>query len=70
MEFGDAFNRWAEELRKDKELYYAYQSNIAMSFKDVLANAGINFPQLHDLANDAAKNFLNLLIVKGTKENL
>lgn len=65
MEFADAFNRWSEELRKDKELYYAYQSSIAMSFKDALANAGINFPQLHDLANDAAKNFLNLLIVKG-----
>lgn len=64
LTFAEAFNRFAEELRKDESLYYAYQSNIAMSFCDTINNAGIQFPQLHELSNIAAKNFLNLLIKK------
>ena len=56
-------------LRKDKELFYAYQSNIAMSFKDSLysykRNTGkktLSKNDYHIIANDAAINFLNLFI--------
>lgn len=61
-------------LREDKELYYAYQANIAMAFKDAydkewrdlnLYREGVPAKvDLHKVANDAAKNFLDLLIKK------
>jgi hypothetical protein len=56
-------------LREDKECYYAWQSNIAMSFYDSYINRlhksekrCLNRGELHSVANDAAKSFLNLLI--------
>jgi len=62
-------------LREDPELYYAYQANIAMAFKDNMDWAAtkvecgednvsytVSREQLHTIANDAAKYFLNLLI--------
>lgn len=65
-----ATDRLFEELRKDKDLYYAYQANIAMAFKDEFhRHAGppgemvhVNSDELHVIANQAAKNFLDLLI--------
>lgn len=59
-----------EALRNDAELYYAYQSNIAMSFKDefhrIAGKPGevvhVNSDEVHEIANQAAKIFLNLLI--------
>lgn len=63
-----------EKLRNEPDLYYAYQSNIAMAFKDEftrIANCHetkidklyiVSGEMLHEIANDAAKNFLNLLI--------
>ena len=54
-------------LRKDKELYYAYQSNIAMAFVDEFARYAkirdyVDNNAVHLIANEAAKNFLNLFI--------
>lgn len=56
-------------LKEDYELYYAYQANIAMSFVDEChrfkkrtGNKYLNQEDLHEIANTAAKNFLNLLI--------
>ena len=56
-------------LTNDKELYYAYQSNIAMSFMDAydqrIMKKGkryLNRTERHEVANEAAKHFLNLLI--------
>ena len=66
ISFPIAFKIFASTLKKDKELYYAYQSNIAMAFQDAVTGAGYRFPDLHKLANDAAKNFLNLLITKSS----
>lgn len=62
-----------KELRKDKELYYAWQSNIAMAFKDKYFTERknkryLNNEDIHNLANDAARNFLNLLI-RNKKKN-
>ena len=59
-------------LRKDEELYLGYQSNIAMSFVDAVnrhtTDEGnsrlLTQEQLKHYANDAAENFLNLLIAK------
>ena len=61
-----------EEMRNDQSegsLFYAYQCNIAMAFKDEVRR---QHPELidtmgmseafHNIANEAAKNFLNLLI--------
>ena len=60
-----------EELRKDKDFYYGWQSNIAMAFKDKYYNykkkkkkRWLNQEDLHKIANEAAKDFLNLLIRK------
>lgn len=58
-----------KEIREDEELYYGWQSNIAMAFKDAYYHHKkdknknyINNKDMHIISNDAAKNFLNLLI--------
>jgi hypothetical protein len=54
-----------KNLREDKELYFAYQANIAMSFYDEYMRCKKkykNHSDIHKITNQAAKNFLNLLI--------
>lgn len=58
-----------KKLREDPELYRAYQANIAMAFKDEYYNYKktsrakyLNRRDMHAVANNAAINFLNLLI--------
>jgi hypothetical protein len=58
-------------LGKDSELYYAYQANIAMQFKDEYSRKRkaknydyMNNQDVHEIANTAAKSFLDLLIKK------
>jgi hypothetical protein len=63
-EFTAAFDLMVKELRDDQQYYYAWQSNIAMQFQDEMSNKGYRFPDLHEISNNAAKNFLNLLITK------
>ena len=58
MEYKEAFNRVAEELEKDKDLFYSWQSNIACAFMDVCHREGYQFPALHKLSNEAAVHFL------------
>jgi hypothetical protein len=62
------------KLRTDPDLYYVYQANIAMAFYDEVCREASVFEgeagksylvtreELHQIANQAAKNFLNLLI--------
>lgn len=59
-----------EAIKNDPDLYYAWQSNIVMSFKDLVRYNQVleDIPiivfdenQVHELANQAAKNFINLL---------
>jgi hypothetical protein len=64
MEFKDAYDVMAKTLSEDKDLYYAYQSGIAMSFWDAVVRAGYRFPDLHKISNEAAKEFLDLFIAK------
>jgi hypothetical protein len=70
----DAINHLTTELAKDKSegsYYHTWQANIAMSFYDEFSrehpdNYG-TFKLLHQIANQAAKNFLDLLISKANK---
>jgi hypothetical protein len=64
------------ELSKDKaegSYYYSWQANIAMAFKDEFCRKyeeggekgavyELEDLDIHEIANDAAKNFLDLLI--------
>ncbi len=66
-----AVKNLSKALRKDRELFYAYQANIAVQFKDEYSRVRkskyhryLNNEDIHDIANDAAKSFLNLLIKK------
>lgn len=48
------------ELRKDKGWWDAYQCNIAMAFKDEMGRRGYRLPDLHEIANAAATNFMQM----------
>jgi len=66
----EAVSHLISELKKDEGYYYSWQANIAMAFKDEFhRQAGqpgevkhVNSDDIHEIANQAAKNFLNLLI--------
>jgi hypothetical protein len=62
MKTEQVIDHLASELEKDEGYYYAWQSNIAMAFQDELARKGYRLPDQHKIANNAAKNFLSLLI--------
>jgi hypothetical protein len=55
-------------LKEDEGYYIVWQANIAMAFKDEFdrtmneLNTQYNSDIIHLIANNAAKNFLNLLI--------
>ncbi|GAF68943.1 unnamed protein product [marine sediment metagenome] len=54
-----------KHLKDDPDFYYAYQSNIAMAFFDAYNRCDKKYKNrgdLHKIANEAAKNFLDLLI--------
>lgn len=65
-----AVDTLCKALRSDESFYYAYQANIAMAFKDefwrnIHSHADLDLMDvetLHIIANQAAKNFLDLLI--------
>lgn len=62
----DAVKTLTKALREDEELYFAYQSNIAMSFFDAmkprLSKSELTNNELGEAANKAAVNFMNLWI--------
>lgn len=65
----EAVTRLCEELKKDNGFYLGWQSNIAMSFLDEFNRHyeadeadGLFKKGIHEVANNAAINFLNLLI--------
>ena len=54
-----------DAIKNDSELYYGYQANIAMAFKDEFYRSTKrykNIKDIHEIANIAAQNFLNLWI--------
>lgn len=69
MEMIESVKTLTQSLKDDPDFYYAYQANIAMAFKDEFKRRGLAIAEycngdevLHDVANQAAKNFLNLWI--------
>jgi chemotaxis protein CheY-P-specific phosphatase CheC len=66
----DAVTQLCDDLRNDKDLFFAWQSNIAMAFYDEMSGRGIgdnleiHKSELHEAVNNAAKSFLNALIKK------
>lgn len=63
----DGVRRLQIALSEDRDLYYAYQSNIAMSFVDEVSRSmSTNYPgfdaSIRRIANRAAKDFLNIFI--------
>lgn len=78
MELQEAIKVLQQELSKDKSegsYYYTWQANIAVAFQDAVRrqtdpkSKGYNLyddtfgdDALHEASNDAAKNFLDLLI--------
>ena len=69
--FQKAFKVFCRTLRRDKGLYQAYEANIAMAFVDEGHRQGSrdSYRKRHAVANQAAKNFLDLLIAPTKKES-
>jgi len=63
----EAFYIITKKLKEDKDYYYAWQSNIAIPFQDILDKENCWFLRAPELSNQAAKNFLDLLIKQGEK---
>lgn len=54
-----------KNLRDDPDLYYVYQANIAMAFQDEYYRYKKKYKNrgdIHQISNQGAKNFLDLLI--------
>ena len=60
-EVAKAVKTLVSALNDDKAYRYSWQSNIAMAFSDACVQAGVMFPQLHDVSNKAADSFLRIL---------
>lgn len=54
-----------KELKEDPEYRRTWKDNIAMAFKDEYCRTNLWFAptrnEIHEIANNAAENFLNLL---------
>lgn len=64
MDTQNAVTTLAQALKSDEALFYAYQSNIAMAFYDEVRRHDIHISheKLHEIANNGAKNFLQLFV--------
>lgn len=66
MSVQEAFEVVTKAIREDDGLYATYQANIAMAFYDECHRRGqkirISRTTLHDVSNQAAKNFLDLWV--------
>ena len=64
-----AVKTFTKALKKDPDFFMAYQANIAMQFKDEYSRRRkaknydyLNNQEIHEIANKAAKSFLELLV--------
>ena len=57
-----AMDHLRKALREDHEYFYGWQANIAMSFYDEMEKRGYKLPDLHVIANNAARRFLTNLV--------
>ena len=63
------FKQFSKILREDPDWYQAYRANIAVAFQDEVVNYRkkwgrqyLTRMEIHTISNNAARNFLNLLI--------
>jgi len=62
-EVAKAVDTITDAIKEDDSLFYAYQANIAMAFKDEYARNPKRYKNrqdIHEIANTAAINFLHL----------
>jgi hypothetical protein len=64
----EAVDKIRYEIKNDKGYYIAWQSNIAVAFRDELHRRGYKLPDEHEISNQAAQNFISNLI-KDTTES-
>jgi len=60
-----SIQKLGSELKEDPEYFHVWQANIAMAFFDEYQRFNKKYKNrgdLHKISNEAAKNFLNLLI--------
>jgi len=69
MKLQKAVKTFRKGLKKNSDFYLAYQANIAMQFIDEYSRKRkeknydyMNNQDIHEIANTAARAFLNLLI--------
>lgn len=64
MGYEKALDVVRKKIKEDPELYFVYQANMAMSFHDeaVRQKSRDSREKLRLIGNEAAKNFLNLLV--------
>lgn len=62
-------NSLVAALKNDAAYCYSWQANIAMSIVAQFAQKGLRGDFIHNTANDAAKDFLDLLTRIHTDEN-
>ena len=74
MNIKEAVDTFVKALKEDEQYYYSWQSNIAMSFVDEFNRKqpdgfflSLISLDIHEVANKAAKNFLNMLITQQEK---
>jgi len=65
MNIETAVKTITEAIKKDESFKESYKANIAMAFKDEYARkrkekSNINYSDIHEIANNAADNFLEL----------
>ena len=63
--FKDAVEVVRKGIENDPQLYYVYQANIAVAFQDEFSRCDKQYKNrtdIHEISNNAAKNFLNLWI--------
>ena len=66
MDIQEAVEILTKAIGEDKELYYAYQANMAMAFQDEAKRqkSRDSAKKQHEISNQAAKNFLDILDIK------
>ncbi len=57
----EAVTHLRKALAEDPGYYYSWQANIAVQFQDAIAR-DLRYKGIHEISNDAAKSFLDLLI--------
>ncbi len=64
MKLSYAIERLQKALKEDDDYFYGWQANIAVAYQDEAARNksrdSVKF--IHETSNQAAKNFLNLLL--------